>query len=239
MRCVQFSNGFQSEKFDEFSYHSFDSKIHSEFLFDKQYSQLQKNFCFQSPKYIPQWFPNCTETYKNELRAMQECCEIYTLSYSWDQRHECATYCIQEDISECCYDQCFASTYQLWSPDNRTVMNQNILMAITKNNSIDSDLITIVDNSLKTCSEEMLKQPSSYFATEHCEMNITLYWMTACILKQNYMNCPNVTEEAECKGHLENIDCFGKTTTKATKPPKTKGSKSSDKKKTTKTKKSK
>lgn len=156
---------------------------------------------------------------------MQDCCEIFSLTYSWDQRHDCANYCLTEDISECCYDQCFASTYQIWNSITSSVIYENILMAITRNNSISNDLIEIVNSSLKTCTVEILKVPTKKFEIEKCEMNATMWWMTACILKNNYINCPNVTNNEECKSYVQNVECFGKPEVITTRTTKEKASK--------------
>lgn len=104
-------------------------------------------------------------------------------------------------------------------------------MAITKNNSIDNDLIAIVDSSLKTCAAEILNVPLKKFEVEKCEMNATLYWMTACILKNNYLNCPNVTENEDCKSFVQNVECFGKLETTTQRTTKLKASKTTKEKK--------
>lgn len=166
---------------------------------------------------------------------MQDCCEIYSLTYSWDQRHECASFCLAEDITPCCYDHCFATTHGIWNLTTKSAVYENIMMAITKNNSIDNDLIAIVDSSLKTCAAEILNVPLKKFEVEKCEMNATLYWMTACILKNNYLNCPNVTENEDCKSFVQNVECFGKLETTTQRTTKLKASKTTkEKKKTTK-----
>lgn len=163
---------------------------------------------------------------------MQECCEIYSLTYSWDQRHECATYCLMEDISECCYDQCFANTYKFWDDTTKIVNFKNIALAISRNNTIEPELQSIVDGSFKQCSTEIKEVPPKKFEKEHCEMSETMYWMAACILKYNYINCPNVTEFEECKAFVQNVECFGKPDTTTVRTTKVKKSKTTKVKKT-------
>jgi hypothetical protein len=65
---------------------------------------------------------------------------------------------------------------------------------------------------VKNCIKEMktLKSPKdipNMKAEVVCDMSYEVYLMSKCVLKNNYINCPNVTATEECKEMVKYVNC--------------------------------
>lgn len=138
---------------------------------------------------------------------MHDCCDIYSLSFTNSDRHDCSVECLSDDASECCYDYCYSKASGIYDVAKNVVKYESFVKATTVNYTVDEELIDIAKKSVENCTKEVKKNGEGLLLAEVCDMKYELYLVSKCVLKTNYMNCPNVTATEECKALIKNVDC--------------------------------
>lgn len=163
----------------------------------KNWSELNiaKNF-FQETYY---WYPQCYGLQGN-VAKMLHCCEIFSISYLSDDREPCAMGCLEEGIDICCYDQCFAEKSRIFY---NNYMNESALLhSITRGGDVGEEAVKVVENSIKKCSVGINYNITSLT----CKIPEYVYNFTQCILTENYINCPKLSESQDCQDLRKLID---------------------------------
>lgn len=181
--------------------------------------QTTKRCKFQAFQETFLWYPQCLGIKENAAK-MHECCQIFSLSFSIEDRQKCSIECLtdqEEDEDEdgiCCYDKCFAEKTEIYR--NKTYNVTALLNSITREKSVSDLEIKIVENSIEMCKPKLMNETKSLF----CYIPDFLYKFTQCVLKENYKNCPKVHEDLQCKKLYNVLDeCVPLKTTKSTQNP--------------------
>lgn len=126
---------------------------------------------------------------------MHECCEIFSLSYSEVDRRNCSMECLAERGDVCCYDECFVEkTGLMW---NNVLNSSNLNYSITRGGEVGEAEIKVVEDSMKKCANFL--QETKTQTDFICRIPPYVYLFVQCVLKNNYLNCPNVQENQGCK----------------------------------------
>jgi hypothetical protein len=93
----------------------------------------------------------------------------------------------------CCYDECFVEKSEILI--NGEINKENLLLSITKGGSVSEEEQIVVKKSMVTCEDKLKRMAKQ----KTCKIGDNIFNFVQCVLTQNYLNCPNVTENEECK----------------------------------------
>lgn len=136
---------------------------------------------------------------------------LFPYSYWHEDREECAMRCLNgaNKISHhCCFDACFLEKTGLIQ---KGVLNDTaMLLATTEGGNVDEEYLKVVRNSIKKCKLEKFKNDEP-----RCDIPNWIYGFVTCVLKLNYMFCPNL--KGKCLIYKEPIlKCVPKVETTTT-----------------------
>ena len=102
--------------------------------------------------------------------------------------------CLADGSSDiCCFDECFVERTGIFA--NNSLNIEKLVNSITKGGNVGELETEIVKNSVKKC-----KQINKILARELvCKIPDAVFSLVQCVLKENYLNCPNVQENEDCK----------------------------------------
>ena len=102
--------------------------------------------------------------------------------------------CLAKDSGNiCCFDECFAERTGIFA--NYSLNIEKLVNSITKGGNVTTSESEIVKNSVKTCK----KINKSAVKQLVCKIPDTVYAFVQCVLRENYLNCPNVKENEDCR----------------------------------------
>lgn len=102
--------------------------------------------------------------------------------------------CLAEGSSDiCCFDECFAERTGIVS--NNSLNIEKLVNSITKGGNVSESETEIVKNSVQKCQ----KINKILVKDLVCKIPETVFVLVQCVLKENYLNCPNVQENEDCK----------------------------------------
>lgn len=117
------------------------------------------------------------------------------MSYSMEDRLNCSMGCLADvEADTCCYDQCFIEKSEIMI--NSQINKEKLVHAITKGGSVGIEDEKVVRNSLKTCDGILTSSKVSKYI---CRIPDNVFNFVQCVLRENYINCPNVTANQRCK----------------------------------------
>lgn len=115
---------------------------------------------------------------------------------------------------ECCFEDCFANSSGIYR--DKEFNYTALLFSVTWGGDVDEETLQIAEQSIETCKSKVKLSDNS---SSYCNIPSYVYHLTQCVLTENYMNCPNVTTDSECKqygSYLENCETL--KTTRRTRP---------------------
>lgn len=145
------------------------------------------------------WYPQCYGLQGN-ISKLLKCCEIFSLSHLTENREQCAMECLEEGVDICCYDQCFVEKNGIFL--NNSVNPTALLESITRGGNVGEEAVEVVKNSINKCRVGFNFNLTSLT----CKIPEYVYIFTQCVLTENYINCPKLSESQECQELRKLID---------------------------------
>lgn len=122
---------------------------------------------------------------------MHDCCEIFGLSYTLENRENCMKCLEGDEDRNCCYEECFAEQSGIFKND--TFDSKALLFSITRGEQVEEEFVKITQQSIIKCPEGKTK------GAIVCGIPTSVYVAIQCVLTQNYINCPKVAASTECQ----------------------------------------
>lgn len=108
--------------------------------------------------------------------------------------------CLEEGVDICCYDQCFAERNGIFL--NNSMNATALLDSITRGGDVGVEAVEVVKNSIKKCIAGIIYNITSVT----CKIPEYVYNFTQCVLTENYINCPKLSDSQECQELRKLID---------------------------------
>lgn len=124
---------------------------------------------------------------------MHECCEIFSITFLTENREKCAMECLEEGVDPCCYDICYAERNGLFF--NNELNETALFHSITRRGDVGEEAVEVVKNSIKNCSAKINLNASSLT----CNIPDYVYRFTQCVLSENFINCPKLSDSEDCQ----------------------------------------
>ncbi|KAG5667313.1 hypothetical protein PVAND_015298 [Polypedilum vanderplanki] len=151
------------------------------------------------------WYPICYGMDK-DTPPVSECCELAALVYSYDSRHTCSQECLLDGGKACCYDLCFLDTHKILTPNG--INSEGLYNAFSYGKEMTSEMSEVLSNAMKLCLP-LFNQGNGFT----CNIPNGLFYVTKCIVRETFKNCPNYTISESCDELKRLLSaCIEKTT---------------------------
>ncbi|KAL7014293.1 hypothetical protein ACKWTF_015848 [Chironomus riparius] len=151
-------------------------------------------------KFLTADFPPACLNMLDKNLFLFECCEYPVIPRVKSIYYKCLGDCSPFDY--CCFQECSAKETGSFVNGTLDVEKTKEIFVLQKGHrkysNLTEDWVKIVNDSVDKCSDV----PSSP-DKKACE---TVYESMACIFKENFLNCPNMTNKTECQEVKNDMD---------------------------------